>query len=112
MLEVAADRFAACQMPINPVGAASDNSFIKNVLPKLVGSGYAVLAMKSLADCIRSALSMPIMVLMTAAENPVMLSEKTQLARGFAGLTERDRTVLVDKVLDHARAGRVEYYKS
>lgn len=124
------------------VAAASGNSFVKDVLPNLLESGCAVLAMKSLADgrffarnvmneklvwesddpvvpdrltvadCIRFALSMPISVLMTGAENPDMLSEKARLARGFADLTEQDRSALVDKVVDHARAGRVEYYKS
>ncbi len=142
MLEVAGDTFATCQMPINPVDAGAENSFTESVLPGLVERQYGVLAMKTLADgrffaqkkmnertvwesddpvvptrisvadCIHFALSLPISVLITGAENPALLVEKANLVRKFQKLTDSDRVALVERVSDDSESGKVEYYKS
>lgn len=142
MLEVARDTFAVCQMPINPVDAGAENSFTESVLPGLVERQYGVLAMKtladgrffaqkkmnertvwesdnpvvptrlSIADCIHFALSLPISVLITGAENPALLVEKANLVRKFQKLTDSDRIALIGRVSDDSMAGKVEYYKS
>jgi uncharacterized protein len=142
MLEVAGDSFATCQMPINPVDAGTENSFVESVLPSLIERKYGVLAMKTLAvgrffsrkmmnektvwesndpiipnrlsvaNCIHFALSLPISVLITGAENPTLLSEKADLVRKFQKLTDSDRVGLIERVSADSTAGKVEYYKS
>ncbi len=142
MLEVAGDAFAVCQMPINPVDAGAENSFIESVLPGLVERQYGMLAMKTLADgrffaqkkmnermvwesddpvipnrlsvadCIHFALSLPISVLITGAENPSLLVEKANLVRKFKELTDSDRVALAEKVSADSKSDKVEYYKT
>lgn len=127
---------------INPVDAGAENSFIESVLPGLIERQYGVLAMKTLADgrffaqkmmneqivwetddpvvptrlsvadCIHFALSLPISVLITGAENPTLLAEKADLVRKFQKLTESERTALIERVADDSTTGKVEYYKS
>lgn len=142
MLEVAGESFATCQMPINPVDAGAENSFIESVLPGLIERKYGLLAMKTLADgrffaqkimnertvwesndpvvpnrltiadCIYFALSLPVSVLITGAENPALLAEKAGMVRKFQMLTDSDRVALTKSVSDDSMAGKVEYYKS
>lgn len=142
MIDKAGDAFDVCQMPINALDAVSDNSFIKSVLPRVNEQGYGVAAMKtladgrffankqmgdrtiwtsdnpvvpdhlSIADCTHFAMSLPISVLITGAENPDLLREKAKLTRQFGRLTESDRRALLDKVADYAAAEKVEYYKA
>jgi aryl-alcohol dehydrogenase-like predicted oxidoreductase len=136
-----ADPFIACQFPINPVDAASSDSFVETALPAATKRGLGILAMKTLADgrffgskvvrertvwttetpivptalgvgdCIHFALSLPIAVLITGAENPELLREKAGLVRTFAALSEAQRKAIVTKVARHAEEGQVEYYK-
>jgi aryl-alcohol dehydrogenase-like predicted oxidoreductase len=142
MLQVAGDVFATCQLPINPVDAGAEDSFIGSVLPRLVEQQYGILAMKtladgrffakkimngrtvwesddpvtpnrlSIADCIHFALSLPISVLITGAENPKLLVEKADLVRKFQKLSDSERTALIKRVSNDSAAGKVEYYKS
>jgi len=137
-----ASPFLACQFPINPVDAASTHSFIEKVLPTLDSKGISALAMKtladgrffgrkianekvqwetedplipnalSIADCIHFALSLPISVLITGAENPDFLREKANLARSFHQLSAPERQALISRAIPEARKGKVEYYKS
>jgi uncharacterized protein len=130
------DALQACQMPINAYDP-NYKSFINNVLPKLVEKGVAPIAMKTLANggffggtshfnhgdkpkivpnalSVEEALyfswSLPISVLVTGADNAVMLQEKIDLARKFKALDEKKRMALVEKVAGFD--GRlVEYYK-
>jgi aryl-alcohol dehydrogenase-like predicted oxidoreductase len=142
MIEKAGDGFDVCQMPINVLDAASDNSFIKSVLPRAGEQGYGVAAMKtladgrffankqmgdrtiwtsdnpvvpdhlSIADCTHFAMSLPISVLITGAENPDLLREKARLTRQFSQLNEQERRAMIDRIADYAAAQKVEYYKA
>lgn len=130
--------FDACQLPINPVDAAAESSFTRQVLPLLVERGIAPLAMKTLADgrffskknqhnwttddpvipkriqvsdAIHFAWSLPVSVLITGAENVEFLQEKMRLAHEFQALSVSDRQQLVEKLADLEDPGRVEYYK-
>lgn len=134
--------FLACQFPINPLDAASKHSFTEKVLPSLASAGISTLAMKTLADgrffgrkivndkvqwetpnpvipdamsvadCIHFALSLPISVLITGAENPELLREKAALVRSFHELSAGQRQSLIARTTPYLQEGKVEYYKS
>jgi aryl-alcohol dehydrogenase-like predicted oxidoreductase len=136
------DACTCCQLPINPVDAASPHSFVERVIPKLMEADMGILAMKTLADghffaskemngevkwtsenpvipnalsmeeCIMFALSMPITVLITGAEKPEYVEEKAAMVRRFSALSAAHRLALVEKVAAFAEEGEVEYYKS
>lgn len=132
------DFFATAQMPINPIDAASEHSFIRTVVPTITKRNMGLLAMKTLADgrffakkervgwsadnpvipdhiqvrdAVHFAFSMPVSVLITGPDNAEMLQEKMQLARSFTGLSENDRELIIDKVAEFTN-GNVEYYKN
>lgn len=136
MLELQ-DIFYTAQMPINPVDAAADDSFIRKVVPEIAERNIGLLAMKTLADGrffaekervgwttedpvvpdhirIRESLyfawSLPVSVLITGPDNAEMLREKIQLARDFSKLDEQQREEIVSRVQQFAN-GDVEYYK-
>lgn len=136
MLEKA-EGLQTCQMPIN-LADVSYNSFIQNVLPRLVDRKIGVLAMKTLAnggffggsrhgehgnnprlvpnrvsvaEAIHFVWSLPVSVLITGPDNPAQMKEKIKLARSFTALTENQRHTLVSKVADLA-GRRVEFYKA
>ena len=140
MLEITKDMdiWDAVQMPVNPVDAASSNSFIKKVMPLLLERETGILAMKTLADgrffseknlhdwktdapaipdrftvaeAIDFAWSLPISTLITGAENSPFLEEKIQMAKRFKELNERDRLRLTESVADQSVYSRLEYYK-
>jgi aryl-alcohol dehydrogenase-like predicted oxidoreductase len=137
-----ASPFVSCQFPISPVDAASKNSFLKNVAPVARSRGLGICAMKTLADgrffgtkvvngkttwtdpnpvvpnglsvadCIHFALSQPVSVLITGAENPEFLREKAALVRSFQDLDASALAALTGKAAAWAAQGRVEYYKA
>ncbi len=140
LLEITKDMdiWDAAQMPINPVDAASNNSFINEVLPLLVERGIGVLAMKTLADgrffakknlhhwetdtpaipdrfsiaeAINFAWSLPISTLITGAENTEYLEEKIQLAENHIRLKNQERKRIIGKVSDQSLYSSLEYYK-
>jgi aryl-alcohol dehydrogenase-like predicted oxidoreductase len=132
----------ACQMPVNPVDAASAHSFIGKTMPKLLEYNLGVLAMKSLADgrffaskdrngdviwtsdnpvipntlsieeCTQFALSMPVAVLIIGAETPEYVEDKVAIAKRFSTLSGEQRMALVEKAAAFADEGKVEYYKN
>jgi aryl-alcohol dehydrogenase-like predicted oxidoreductase len=136
------DACTSCQFPVNPVDAASRHSFTEQAIPKLLENNIGILAMKTLADgrffahkemngkvkwssdkpviptalsiddCISFALSMPISVLITGAENPVFVEEKATMVKKFSALSSGQRLALAEKVATFAEEGRVEYYKN
>ncbi|MDF7826563.1 aldo/keto reductase [Pontiellaceae bacterium B12227] len=136
------DACSTCQFPINPVDAAAKHSFVETTIPKMLENNIGILAMKTLADgrffaqkamngkvrwtsenpvvpnalsitdCINFALSLPISVLITGAENPELVREKASMVRNFARLSEKQRLALADKVSTFAEQGEVEYYKN
>ncbi len=131
-----------CQLPVNPVDAASPHSFVERAVPKLLEAGMGILAMKTLADgrffarkvmngrvrwnsdhpvvpdvlsvedCILFALSMPISVLITGAEEPSLVEEKAAMVRRFTKMDAARRMQIVKKVAGFADEGKVEYYKA
>lgn len=132
------DIWDAAQMPINPVDAASNNSFINGVLPVLVEREIGILAMKTLADgrffakknlhhwetdtpaipdrfsiaeAINFAWSLPISTLITGAENTKYLEEKIQLAENHIRLKDQERKRIIGKVSDQSLYSSLEYYK-
>ena len=122
--------FDTIQMPINPLDAAKNKSFIKAVMQEAVDRDYGVLAMKTLAGGrffrkkiqidelvwetddpivpdrigIQNALyfvwSLPISVLISGAEKKDMIIEKISLAKKFSKLSETQRLEIIDKVAD------------
>jgi uncharacterized protein len=134
--------FSALQMPVNPVDAGSAHSFAQYVIPHAARCGIGVLAMKTLADgrffskkmvhdrvtwqtdrpivpdqmtacdCLGFAWSLPICVLITGAENPDFVREKAAICRQFVLMNEAQRGILVHRVEEFVREGRVEYYKN
>lgn len=127
------DPFTACQMPVNVLDP-SYHSFILDYLPKAVGAGVGVLAMKTLAfgaffgrnqppsnpklipdrlsvaEALHFVWSLPISVLVTGADTPEMMQEKIDLARSFKGMDEAQRKALIAKVADLA-GPTIEWYK-
>jgi aryl-alcohol dehydrogenase-like predicted oxidoreductase len=136
------DILETIQMPINPVDAANEHSFIGEVLQEAVNRNYGILAMKTLAggrffprkvqideliwetdkpvvpermqirDAMYFAWSLPISVLISGAENKDMINEKIEMAKTFSKLSEEQRMALVANVMDISLQGDVEYYKN
>ncbi len=131
------DIFETCQMPVNLADPGYE-SFIKNVLPKLVDRKIGVIAMKTLANggffggsrqgehgdnpkvvpdrvsiqqAIHFVWSLPVSVLVTGSDNADHMKEKIGLARSFAGVDEGERTALIQRVAGLA-GKRVEFYKA
>ena len=144
MLEQAGDSslFSTVQMPINLVDAASDHSFVREVIPKALDKKLGILAMKTLADgrffkekmvmkdkvwetenpvvpdqiSVQDALyfawSLPISVLITGAENAALLQEKVTLAKQFTEIADQVRATLINRLSSFSEKGKVEYYKN
>lgn len=135
------DIFETVQMPINPVDAAYEHSFINEVIEEAANRNFGILAMKTLAagrffsravvnndlvwesenpvvpgrlkveDVMNFVWSMPVSVLISGAENKALIEEKIAMAKNFGKLSEEQRMGLIDKVLDLAADGQIEYYK-
>ncbi len=133
------DIFETVQMPVNVIDSHFD-SFIRNVMPVAIDRNFGIMAMKTLSDgrffrekmvldekvwesddpivpnyiSVKDALyfvwSLPVSILITGAENKVLIREKIELARNFTRLTEAERLALIDKVAGKA-GNKVEYYK-
>jgi aryl-alcohol dehydrogenase-like predicted oxidoreductase len=127
MLEIAAEHkfhFDSCQMPLNVLDAHF-RSFEKNVVPKLVEQGIAVLGMKPLAEgeiprsglvsaieCLHYALSLPTTVVITGCESMERLEQALEAARTFQPLTEAQLSALRAKTKAMAETGRLERFKT
>ncbi len=138
MLELAGDSFQTCQMPVN-LADPSYNSFIKQVMPRLVERKIAILGMKSLAnggffggsrqgehgdkphlvpnrvsmaEAIHFVWSLPVSAIITGPDRPAHLREKIGLARSFMKMDDQQRQSLVSKVADLAVHGGIEFYKA
>ncbi len=132
--------FETVQMPINVLDAGLDH-FIKRVIPVALEYNIGLIAMKTMSDgrffskkivngetkwttknpvipnriSVKEALyfvwSLPVSVLVTGAENAVMMREKIDLAKNFHKMTPKQRDMLIGKVIDLAKKGETEYYK-
>lgn len=65
-----------------------------------------------LTDCFHFALSLPVSVVITGAENPDFLREKSALVRSFHQMTADERQALTTRVAAYATEGKVEYDKA
>jgi len=127
MLKMAAERkfhFDSCQMPLNVLDA-NFRSFERNVVPKLVEQGIAVLGMKPLAEgaiprsglvsaeeCLHYSLSLPTTVVITGCESLERLDQALQAVRTFQPLTEAQLNALRAKTRQVAMTGRLERFKT
>ncbi len=127
MLEVAdahGFKFDAAQMPLNPMDAHF-RSFEKEVVPRLVGQGTAVLGMKSMGDglllksgavtpveCLTYALSLPTSVVITGCESMERLDQAVEVARTFKPLTSAQVAAILGKTRQAALSGQFELFKT
>ena len=132
--------FDTVQMPIN-VADPSYNSFVLQVLPKLVEKDYGVLAMKtlafgqiigknegwrrrdqliappivpermSLAQALGFVWSLPVSTLISGMPIPEEVIENARLAREHVELDEAQRLALIDAAAEFA-GPNLEFYKS
>jgi len=127
MLEVAQAHnfhFDSAQMPLNILDAQF-RSFARNVVPKLVEQGIAVLGMKPMAagnllhhglatgiECLHYALNLPTSVVITGCTNPKELDQAFEAARTFQPLTPAEVSALLAKTKDAALSGKLETFKT
>lgn len=131
------DIFDACQLPVN-IADLSYESFIEGVIPTLVERNIGVIGMKSLAnggffggtrhgkhgpnpkvvpnkvsilEAIRFVWAFPVSTLVTGPDNAEQMQEKIDIAKKFTGMSEKEKTNLIDKVADMAGT-TVEFYKA
>jgi aryl-alcohol dehydrogenase-like predicted oxidoreductase len=127
MLEVAdahGFKFDSCQMPLNPMDAHF-RSFEKEVLPRLVKQGTAVLGMKSMGDglllqsgtvtpveCLSYALTLPTSVVITGCESMERLDQAIEVARTFKPLSPAQVAAILGKTRQAALTGKFELFKT
>ena len=116
--------FDSCQMPLNPFDAHF-RSFQKNVVPKLVDKGIAVLGMKPMGDglllksnavtpieCLRYALSLPTTTVITGCERMEILDQALGVVRNFKPMTKEEKRALLAKTEKPALSGTYEAFKT
>jgi aryl-alcohol dehydrogenase-like predicted oxidoreductase len=127
MLDIAAQHkfhFDAAQMPINVLDA-NFRSFTKEVVPRLISEGIALLGMKPLAEgeiprsglitaieALHYAMSQPTTVVITGCETMERLDQALEAARTFKPMTKAQMTALTDKTKEAALTGRLEKFKT
>jgi predicted aldo/keto reductase-like oxidoreductase len=116
--------FDAAQMPLNILDAEF-RSFAREVVPKLVDQGIAVLGMKPMAagliprnglatgiECLHFALSLPASVVITGISNTQFLDQAFEAVRTFKPFSQAELSALVSKTRLIALSGRLETYKT
>jgi aryl-alcohol dehydrogenase-like predicted oxidoreductase len=127
MLEIAAQHnfhFDAAQMPLNILDA-SFRSFARQVVPKLVEQGIAVLGMKPMAsgaipqnniatgiECLHYALSLPTSVVITGCDSLERLDQALEAVRTFKPLSQQQMAALVARTREAALTGKYERFKT
>lgn len=127
MLDVAAAHdfaFDACQMPLN-VMDAHFRSFGRQVLPRLVEQGIAVLGMKPMGDgnvlragtvtaieCLHYSLSLPTSVVITGCESMERLDQAIEAVETFTPLNDTQIAALLARTRDQAMTGEYEPFKT
>jgi uncharacterized protein len=111
----------AVMLPINPVDAHW-MSFQREVLPKVVEKGCAVIAFKALArgrglaraytvsEALRYAWSLPVSVLVSGMDRNEYLDINLEMAMNFQPMPRAEREALLARVKQYA-GPLVEYYK-
>ena len=117
--------FDACQLPLNGFDA-SFRSFQQHVLPELARRNIAAIGMKSLggdgraikkrvasvSDALRYAMSLPVCTIVSGVDSLKVLRQNLAIARAFTPMTAQERTAFERSVLEPARDGRFELYKT
>jgi len=117
--------WSAVQLPLN-VMDVHYRSFQKEVLPKLIERGIAVLGMKSLGgngsivtkaripveEALNYVLSLPITTLVSGIDSEKVLDQNLKIVRAFQPLDAAARQEIEAKTLAHAGDGRFELFKS
>jgi predicted aldo/keto reductase-like oxidoreductase len=127
MLDVAAAHkfhFDACQMPLNVLDAHF-RSFEKDVLPRLVKEGIAVLGMKPLAsgavfktntvtakECLHYALNLPTSVVINGCESLERLEQALDAVKTFKPMSNTQVQALLAKTKTPAMTGQFELFKT
>jgi aryl-alcohol dehydrogenase-like predicted oxidoreductase len=127
MLELAEKNnfhFDSAQMPLNVLDAHF-RSFEKNVVPKLVAQGIAVLGMKPLAEgeiprsgvvsaieALHYAMSLPTTVVITGCETMERLDQALEAAKTFKAMSGADKVALLAKTRELALTGKLEKFKT
>jgi aryl-alcohol dehydrogenase-like predicted oxidoreductase len=116
--------FDAVQMPINILDAQF-RSFSREVVPKAVEQGVAILGMKPMADgsipknniatpieCLHYALSLPTSVVITGCESMDKLDQAFQAAKTFKPLTQQQLNALLARTKEASLTGKYEAFKT
>ena len=117
--------FDACQLPLNGFDARF-RSFQTRVLPELVRRRMAAIGMKSLGgdgraikkraarvdDALRYAMSLPVATTVSGIDSLKVLRQNLRIARGFRPMSATERQAYEARLLDAARDGRFELYKT
>ena len=127
MLDLAAQHhfhFDSAQMPINVLDA-NFRSFTKEVVPRLISQGIALLGMKPLAEgeiprsglitaieALHYAMSQPTTVVITGCDTMERLEQALEAARTFKPMTKAQMAALTDKTREAALTGRLEKFKT
>lgn len=123
------DVFETCLMPINVVDPFYE-SYIENILPRLVERRMGVQAMKTLAagdflrgrgglapiipdlvsieDALRFVWSLPVSTLVSGMAQAAHVRENAGYAANFRPMPEAERRALAERVEEPARTGRLE----
>ncbi len=131
-IELLQENAEVALMPMSPNDFVSDDSFIINVLPKLIENGTAPLAMKtmnagqfnrnhggknavpdriSLEEHQWFTLSLPIATWISGMQTVQQVKENAAIARSYTELSESDRLALADKVSDMANIPSLQPYR-
>lgn len=127
MLDVAAAHqfhFDSCQMPLN-VMDAHFRSFGREVVPRLVQQGIAVLGMKPMGngnvlrsgvvspiECLHFALNLPTSVVITGCESLERLDQAIEALRTFRPMNQTQVAALLAKTRNAALTGSYEPFKT
>jgi predicted aldo/keto reductase-like oxidoreductase len=117
--------FDACQLPLNGFDA-SFRSFQARVLPELRRRQIAAIGMKSLGgdgrviakraarveDALRYAMSLGVCTTVSGIDSMRVLRQNLRIARAFVPMTAAQRRRYERSVLESARDGRFELYKT
>ena len=117
--------FDSVQMPLNCFDA-SFKSFERDVLPAARERGLAVLGMKSMGgegdpvkkkavtaeEALRYAMSLPVTTTVSGIDSMKVLRQNLRIARNFVPMREPEMAALRRRVLESAKDGRFELYKT
>ncbi len=116
--------FDAAQMPLNILDA-NFRSFAREVVPKLVEQGIAVLGMKPMAsgaivqnkiatpiECLHYALNLPTSVVINGIPDLKGLDQAFEAVKTFKPLTQPELSALLNRTREAALSGRYELFKT